>query len=284
MIIDAHYHLEERMETVDELLTQMTQYNVDRVVLMPTLVDTIHLSKIAEIAAEMLPKMLMGRWRRLGLLLYNSTVTKGGNFSALGKMHAIYDSPNNESVSQVMHLHPERFYGWVFVNPRVSEPITEMERWVGKPGWIGVKTHPFWHRYSIDLLDDVASYCVEKDWVLLVHLGSNLERGDYRHLPERHPNLKIIYAHAGLPFYREVLEYGRRKDNVYIDLSNPYYVDEQVRVNAVKSIGPEKCVHGTDGPYAHANQGRMLNYILQLPLSDLEKERILGSNFNNLIS
>ena len=64
MIIDAHYHLEERMETVDGLLEQMTQHNVDRVALIPTLVDPVHLSKIAKIAAEMLPKMLMGRWRR----------------------------------------------------------------------------------------------------------------------------------------------------------------------------------------------------------------------------
>jgi predicted TIM-barrel fold metal-dependent hydrolase len=284
MIIDAHYHLEVRMETLDELLAQMTQHGIDRVALIPTLVDPIHLSKIAGIAGEMMPKMLMSKWRRMGLLLYNSTVTKDGKFSALGKMHSIYDSPDNESVSQVLHAHPERFYGWIFVNPRVSEPIKEVERWAGKPGWIGVKTHPFWHRYSINLLDDVAAYCVEKDWVLLMHLGSDLERGDYRYLPERHSKLKIIYAHAGLPFYREVWEYGRRMNNVYIDLSNPYYVDDQVRVNAIKTMGFEKCVHGTDGPYADARQGRMLNYILRLPLSDIEKERILGSNFINLIS
>jgi predicted TIM-barrel fold metal-dependent hydrolase len=284
MIIDAHYHLEERMETLDELLAQMTQHGIDRVALIPTLVDPIHLSRIAEIAAMMLPRLLMSIGRRIGFLLYNSTVTKDGKFSALGKMHLIYDSPDNASVAKVLNLHPERFYGWICVNPRVSEPITEVERWVGKPGWIGVKTHPFWHRYSIDLLDDVAAYCVERDWPLLLHLGSDIERGDYRYLPDRHPKLKLIYAHAGLPFYREVWEYGKSKDNVYIDLSNPFYVDEQVRVNAVKSMGPEKCVHGTDGPYANANQGRMLNYILRLPLSDLEKERILGKNFINLIS
>jgi predicted TIM-barrel fold metal-dependent hydrolase len=146
MIIDAHYHLEDRVETLDELLAQMTQHGIDRVALIPTLVDPVH------------------------------------------------------------------------------------------------------------------------------------------YLPERHQRLKIIYAHAGLPFYREVWEYGRRKDNVCIDLSNPFFVDEQVRVNAIKTMESEKCVHGTDGPYAHASQGRMLDYVLRLPLSDLEKERILGSNFTNLIS
>lgn len=285
MIIDAHYHLEERMETLDELLAQMTQHGIDRVALIPTLSDPIHhLNKIAEIAATMLPKLIMSWLRNIGLLLYNSTVTKGGEFSALGKKYLIYDTPDNTSVAQVLNSYPDRFYGWIAVNPRVSEPITEVERWFGKPGWIGVKTHPFWHRYSIELLDDVAAYCVERDWPLLLHLGSDTERGDFIFLPDRHPKLKIIYAHAGMPFYREVWEYGKSKDNVYVDLSNPFYVDMQVRENAIKTMGFEKCVHATDGPYANATQERMLDYILRLPLSDLEKERILGGNFVNLIS
>lgn len=284
MIIDAHYHLEERMETLDKLLVQMKQHDIDRVALIPTMVEPIHLSRIAEFAGKMLPKLLISRWRGLGFLLYNTTVTEDGRFSALGKMHDIYDKPNNESVSQVMKAYPDRFYGWIFVNPRVADPIHEIERWTGESGWIGVKTHPFWHRCAINLLDDTAAYCVEKGWPLLMHLGSTTERGDFRYLPDRHPKLKIIYAHAGIPFYRELWEYARGKENVYIDLSNPYYVDDQVRFEAVKAIGAEKVIHGTDGPYAHATQDRMRDYVLELSLSDNEKERILGGNFKDLIS
>lgn len=45
MIVDVHYHLEERMETVDELLLQMEQHGIDRVVLIPTMVDPIQLKR-----------------------------------------------------------------------------------------------------------------------------------------------------------------------------------------------------------------------------------------------
>lgn len=91
-----------------------------------------------------------------------------------------------------------------------------------------MKAHPFWHRYAVRMLDDVAAYCTERNWPLLIHLGGDEERGDYRYLPERHPKLKILYAHAGVPFYQQVWEYVREKHNVFIDLSNPVYVDDGV--------------------------------------------------------
>jgi predicted TIM-barrel fold metal-dependent hydrolase len=96
--------------------------------------------------------------------------------------------------------------------------------------------------------------------------------------------LKIIYAHAGIPFYRDVWEYARDKDNVFVDLSNPAYVDEPLRLGAIKAMGTASCLHGTDGPYGHADQGTMLQAILRLPLADREKERILGANFSALIN
>ena len=283
MIVDVHYHLEERMETVDELLLQMKQHNIDRVVLIPTMVDPIYLKGIAAKAGEMMPKALMSRWRSLGLLLYKTTVTRKGKFSALGTTFPIYEIPDNESVARTMQAHPDRFYGWIFVNPRVTDPLIELEKRANEPGWIGVKVHPFWHRYAVRMLDDVAGYCTERDWPLLMHLGGDEERGDYRYLPERHPGLKVLYAHAGVPFYREVWEYIKEKNNLFIDLSNPVYVDDGVRQGAIRALGAEKCLHGTDGPYASASQGRMLQKILRLALSEDEMRCILSSNFTQLI-
>jgi predicted TIM-barrel fold metal-dependent hydrolase len=283
MIIDAHYHLEERMETVDELLAQMKEHNVDRVALIPTLVDPVHLNSLQSMAGSMMPGMLLARFRSIGFLFYKTTVTADGSFSALGEKFTIYDKPENESVARVLQDHGDKFYGWIFVNPVASNPLVELEKWADQPGWIGVKAHPFWHRYAVKRLDEVGAYCVERDWPVLIHLGGDQENGDFSYLPERHPGLKIIYAHAGVPFYREVWEYVSRREGTYIDLSNPVYVSDRVRLDAVKTVGVEKCLHATDGPYGDAGQGSMVNKILQLPLSDGEKERILGGNFLDLL-
>ena len=226
---------------------------------------------------------MLGRWPWLGMTVYRSTVTADGKFSAMGRTYPIYDTPDNGLVAAALRAHPDRFWGWVFVNPRAADPLAELERWGAEPGWIGVKAHPFWHRYPLSLLDDVAAYCVERDWPLLVHLGSDREGNDPRTLPDRHPRLKMVYAHAGVPFFRGAWAVARESDRVFVDLSNPLYVGEQVRLQAIHTLGAERCLYGTDGPYAHASQTRMLQAIDRLPLTDGEKERVLGRNFTDLI-
>jgi predicted TIM-barrel fold metal-dependent hydrolase len=283
MIIDAHYHLEEEMQSIDALLEQMQRHSIDRLALMARINEPFHLEGLAKKAGELLPGMLMSRFRFLGLLLYNSTVTSDGRVSALGTKYLLYHEPDNEYVDKAIQTHPEKFYGWIFVNPKVSDPMKEVERWYGKHDWIGVKAHPFWHSYPIAMLDDVAAFCVEKSIPILIHLGSSREQGDYRFLPERHPKLKIIYPHAAVPRYREIWSYVKEKENIFIDLSNPVYVNEGILPTVVRALGAENCLHGTDGPYVNATQGRMLERILQLPLSDSEREQILGRNFLEMI-
>jgi predicted TIM-barrel fold metal-dependent hydrolase len=182
-----------------------------------------------------------------------------------------------------MREYPDKFFGWIFINPKTMNSMEEVERWAGKQDWIGVKTHPFWHSYPVDMLDDVAGYCEETNMPILMHLGGDRESGDYRYLPERHPGLRIIYAHAAVPYFGKVWDYAKEKDNIFVDLSSLVYTDQGVLSNVIGILGAEKCLYGTDGPYAGANQKRMLDRILQLSLSDNEREQILGRNFLELI-
>ena len=284
MIVDAHYHLEQRIETVDRLLDQMDQYGIDRIALIATMVDPFDAGEEGANGAALLREALLGSSRDLGLTFYNGMLTDDGNFSLSEEIYRIYPTPDNASVARAMQAHPDRFYGWVFVNPSAADPVAEMDKWTGQSGWIGVKGHPFWHRYAVAMLDDVAAYCSEIGWPLLVHLGGDEKRGDYRYLPEGHPNLKVLYAHAGVPFYRDVWDYAKGKGNVFVDLSSPAYVDERMRLEAIKAVGAEKCLYGTDGPYDCPDHGRIVEEIHQLPLSDAEKELVLGGNFMELVN
>jgi predicted TIM-barrel fold metal-dependent hydrolase len=283
MIVDAHYHLEEEMETVEALLKQMEMHDVKRVALIPKMNEPFQLKPIPKKAGGLLPPLLMSRFRFLGLLLYNSTVASDGKLSTLGIKYDLYHKPDNVYIHHVLQEYPDKFFGWIYVNPKTMDPMDEVERWVGKQGWVGVKTHPFWHNYPIYMLDDVAAYCEEKNLPILMHLGGNRENGDYRFLPDRHPRLKIIYAHAATPYFREVWNYAKEKENVFFDLSSLVFTNQGVLSRVVGALDTERCLYGTDGPYAEATQRRMLDRILQLPLSDREREQILGRNFLELI-
>ena len=119
---------------------------------------------------------------------------------------------------------------------------------------------------------------------MLVHLGGDMKRGDFRFLPDKHPKLKIIYAHAAVPWYRKAWDYIKSKENVFVDISSPY-LDERVVGMAVKALGPDKCLYGSDGPYGFQDENKKydrsiaLGWIDRLDIGDVEKENILSGNF-----
>lgn len=284
MIIDMHYHLDENMEPMDRLLTQMDKFHIDRIVLIAQMVEPFRVEGVAEKLSNFVRLLLTGFWYRLGLLAYESTVTKSGKFSILGKTYNIDQLPDNNTVAAAVTAHPDRFYGWFFINPSKHDAVSEMEKGLENKGWVGVKCHPFWHQYPVDLLDDAAALCSEKGIPLLIHIGGKKDNGDFRHIPERHPKLNIIYAHAGVPHYRRLWDYAKSKKNIFIDLSSPY-LNIPLRLAAMKAMGPEKCLYGTDGPFGYPaddgiyDHGAILGEIQNFPISDREKEMIAGQNF-----
>ncbi|HYV68334.1 MAG TPA: amidohydrolase family protein, partial [Myxococcales bacterium] len=183
--------------------------------------------------------------------------------------------------------HPDRFVGWLFLNPRAKTPVEEAERRFRHRGWIGVKAHPFWHRYPVAELDDLAALCQERGRPMLVHLGAGARRGDFRRLPERFPRLKVVYAHAGIPWYAELWADALRRDNVFVDLSSPY-LDKALRHRALREMGPSRCLYGSDGPYGYPardggyDHGAILRQIEQAGLSSADLDRVLGRNFEAL--
>jgi predicted TIM-barrel fold metal-dependent hydrolase len=284
MIVDAHYHLDPRLESVERLLAQMDAHRVDRVALIPTMCDPLHLGRLGMTMGKAMRRALAGAAPRVGQLLYRSTVRRSGRVSFLGRSSVIYAAPDNESVAKTIAAHPDRFLGWVFVNPAAGVGAAEVERRFRERAWVGVKAHPFWHRYAVRELDEVAALCEERRRPMLVHLGAGRERGDFRRLPERFPRLSVVYAHAGIPWYRALWEYAVRRDNVFVDLSSPY-LDKALRHETLRALGPSRCLYGSDGPYGYPgpdggyDHGAILRQIDSAGLSAADLDRVLGGNF-----
>ena len=283
MVIDAHYHLDERVQPIEGLLEQMDRSGVEQIALIPCMNEPIFWNKLIDRASGLVRIALTGRGRPFGMRFYENMVTPDGKFIVFGRNHAIYDQPDHEPVAGALRRYPDRFFGWVFVNPSQCDPIPMLEKWSREPGWIGAKSHPFMHRYPVAQLDDVAAWCSERGWPLLVHLGADPERGNFRWLPERHPDLKILFAHAGVPFFQELWDFARGKENLYVDLSSPAYVDRRIMLGAVRALGAEKCLFGSDGPYCGVDHAKMVQTTLGLPLSAKEHEQILCQNFLDLV-
>jgi predicted TIM-barrel fold metal-dependent hydrolase len=267
----------------------METNGIDKTALIATMVEPFSLKQRSKQVASGLMRSAMLHANPLGRLMYQSVVSNKGFFVLLGKKYRIYDRPDNSAVAKAIEQHPDRFMGWIFINPSVdNDPISEIEKWSSNPAMVGVKAHPFFHRYNVDLLDSAAAWCKDHHYPLLIHLGGKVGSGDYHRLPDKYPGLKVLYAHAGVPYYHKLWAYIKDKKDVYIDLSSPYLNQDLVRM-AVDTLGPEKCLYGTDGPYGEQPLGEDYDYgwikgwIEDLPLSDTEREKIFSDNFASII-
>ncbi|TMA72875.1 MAG: amidohydrolase [Deltaproteobacteria bacterium] len=289
MIADAHYHLDPRLESVEQLLAQMQVHAIGRVALIAAPCDPLQVGRAGAAFVRFMRRALEGGAPRLGRILYRSTVHRSGRVSFLSPSAPIYPEPDNDAVERAFSAHPHKFVGWIFLNPSAKPPVEEAERRFRNPGWIGVKAHPFWHRYPVAALDDVAALCQERDKPMLVHLGAGAGRGDFRRLPKRFPRLKLVYAHAGIPWYGTLWDDAIRRENVFVDLSSPY-LDKALRHRALRALGASRCLYGSDGPYGYPGRdggydhGAILRQISQAGLAAQDLDRVLGGNFNSLVA
>ena len=287
MRVDMHAHLEPRMLAVDALLERMDGAQVDRVALIPTMNDP--LPKTPErLLGVMRRLMRRGAGRALAELIHRSLLTPEGDLKLNGEVFQIYARPDNQAVADVVARHPERLMGWIFLNPRNNPGVLDdLERWRQVPGIIGVKLHPHWHDYRVELLGPVLRRAEELGLPVLIHLGFRA-RGDYRAIAEAYPELRLIAAHAGMPFFDDLWRAARSLKNLHVDLSSPY-LDERLVRDCVAAIGPERCMYGTDGPYGfHApdgsyDYGEIAGWVERLPVTSKQRDGIFYDHFAALL-
>lgn len=287
MIIDCHYHLERKLLTDDELLKKMDECEVGKVALMGVINEPI--PKPPEFLLKILRFTLThSSFRFLAKVLAANFTSEGDIKLPTGIFH-LYPNPKNEPIFQAVADKPDRFLGWVFVNPQGgTDQIQELNKWKDKPGFIGVKAHPFWHRYQPVELLPVAVQLAKMEKPLLIHAGFDAH-GDYDVLLQKVPDLKLILAHAGFPLYSDTWNKIKNNKNVYVDLSQTSYLNDRTTWQAIEYLGVERCLFGSDGPYGVHGDDNLFDYSFikrrierLFPDKEIQK-KLLGENFLELI-
>lgn len=288
MIIDSHAHFDPRLLPADRIIAKMDAAGVDRIAIIPAMNDPIPATPAALLAVmRTLSSHAAGRVVVEGI--HRSLLTPEGDLRLDGKIIPIYSRPDNEAVARLVEAHPDRFYGWIFLNPRNNPSVLdELERLRSVKGMIGIKLHPHWHDYRTDILDPILRRAEELRLPVLIHLGFR-KRGDFRSICERFPNLTVISAHAGFPFYKDLWAYKNAYPNLYVDLSSPY-ISESLAREAVQKMGPERCLYGTDAPYGFHEADHSYDYkeirgwVERMPLSCPDREKIWSENFRGILA
>lgn len=289
MIVDAHCHLDPVENPAEKMIEVMDAGGVDKAVLFAPACE--NLPSVPEGLLWLGRTLLQTPLANIARGLYeDATRSQPGAVKTGGEFYTIHRQPDNRLVAAASKRYPDRLIGFVFLNPKENPQVmTELEQGVHEDGMRGVKVHAWFHDYDPSrLLLDVAHQCEEWGLPLVIHLGSRPETGNVQGLLDACPKLKLILAHLGIPWFDRSWAQAKRHPNVYLDISGPY-LSAGLVAKAVRDIGPEKLVYGTDGPYGLRTKGGGLSYahskawVERLPLSQHEQERILSLNLLHLL-
>lgn len=287
MIIDCHYHLEERVFSVDRLMSEMKNTGVDKIALMGSIIGPFpepprSLIRTLQFLLEHPLSRVLGK-------AFITNFTNRGDVKIMGKPYPLEMDPDNEKVFDTVSRHPDEFLGWIFVNPRGRKnQIEEFEKYKDCKGFIGVKAHPFWHRFPPVELTPVAERLAKTGKPLLIHAGFG-EDGNFEALLKKVPDIKLILAHAGFPCYTETWKKIKSRNNVYLDLSQTTYTSEKMTRKAVEFFGADRLFCGTDGPFGfqgpdHQYDYGFIKHRIDGMFADVKvREKLLGRSFANVV-
>jgi len=285
MIIDAHAHLDLNEITGEDYIRLMDASGINKVVLLAGLNSLIPPTPDWQIS--IMRFMLGTAIQPLGKRIYESLI-KGDYLNGGGKIIQIIQNPDNDSVSQVVSRYPERFIPFVVINPKLKNAMEVFEKGIEEQGMLGVKCHPWWHR--IDIASELLPFarrCEEKGLPLLIHLGGGRQTGNFKVLLDNCPRLKLILAHVAIPHFQRAWKVIKEEKNCFVDISGNYLNASLVR-KAVKALGPDKVIFGSDGPVSLRCRGgysyeRILQWTRELRISDNDKEKIFHKNLERLL-
>ena len=193
----------------------------------------------------------------------------------------------NEFIKRETEAHPE-FIGFITLHQDLSEEeiFAEVE-WAIENGMRGIKLHPDFQKFNID--DETAErfYRAAGDRLpILFHVGD--DRYEYSK-PERlvkmakkYPEVTFIAAHFGGYRCWTDAELYKGIKNVYFDTcsSLPFISVEEAK-RLIDMHGADKFFFATDFPMWDATAE--LERFNKIPLTDEEKEMILGGNIKRIL-
>lgn len=174
----------------------------------------------------------------------------------------------NDYVAEYVKTDPNRFIGFMSVDPHDPHAMQEMERAHQELGLRGLKMSPIYQAFHP--MDPRAlpiyAYAERHGIPMLVHQGTTFPRVaplKYAH-PEMledvaiaFPDLRIIVAHLGHPWEVETIALVRKHPHVYTDISGLYYRPWQLYNSLMlcQEYGVmHKLIFGTDFPVTKVDE------------------------------
>ena len=177
---------------------------------------------------------------------------------------------NDEVTAAAVAKYPDKFVGFATVDPRMPDCMDLLVHAIEDLGLKGAKFGPIYNGVSLldPRLKPVYAYLQKNNLPLTMHMGTTYGRNapvhygrplDVDTIALKYPDLKMIMAHMGHPWYEECIVVARKQPNVYCEVSALHYRPWQfynilVCAQEYTIVDRSKIFWGTDFPFARVEE------------------------------
>ncbi|MST93662.1 MAG: amidohydrolase [Pedosphaera sp.] len=154
---------------------------------------------------------------------------------------------------------------YVIVNPLQPKTYEQARRMLQAPWCVGIKIHPEEHDYQIeDHGEELFSFFEEIGAPVMTHSGCpNSRPADFVPFANRHPGARVLLAHLGngagdngrVDLQVRAIQ-AAKHGNLWVDTSSARSILPGLVEWAVKEIGAERLLFGSDTPLYHVAMQR----------------------------
>ena len=172
---------------------------------------------------------------------------------------------------------------YVVIDPTREETYRQAEQMLAQPQCVGIKIHPEEHGYPIrEHAAAIFEFAARHRAIVLTHSSEqNSEAHEFVPWANRFPEVRLILAHIGCGWDGDVTHQVRAiqqtvHGNVFADTSSARSIYSRLIEWAVRQVGTERVLFGTDTPLYHTGMQRAR--VDSADLTEAEKRMVLRDN------
>ena len=205
------------------------------------------------------------------LFQYDGVGIEVGAFSTYSSVLSNVRIPEENEYMKEISEKNGRVYQWVVIQPQIEETFRQAEEMLKSSRCLGIKIHPACHGYkTVDYAEKLFSFANKHKAAMLMHPDDILKMPE---IADFYPDMKLIIAHLGSEDHVTAVKKSKI-GNIYVDTSGGASNLNNVIEYAVKTVGAEKILFGTDTYSAAFQTGR----VAFARISDEDKKKILRDN------
>lgn len=169
-------------------------------------------------------------------------------------------SGKNDEIYEEVKKAKGRFTGFVRVDPKEGEiAVKEIEMRVKKQGFKGIKLHPMFQSFSMisEVVFPIYEVAKKLKVPVILHSGAEIYNtpSQFALAAEIYPKVTFIMSHMGqYLLVEEAILVAKRRENIILDATATGFSVSYIK-KAVKAIGAERIINGSDIPFLNQRFG-----------------------------